>query len=72
MSIYNIGICVLYPEGEFTLAGIRFAENGDVVVWMPVGDENQLRDGTKHDPHVTYHADGISRPIQIPAAYPTI
>ena len=59
MSVYNIGICVQYPEGEFTLAGVRFAGNGDIVVWMPVGDAKQLIDGTKHNPHVTYHGDGL-------------
>ena len=28
-------------------------------MWMPVGEENPLKRGTKHDPHVTYHADGL-------------
>lgn len=55
---YRIGICVQYADGLYTLAGIEFKKNRDVVVWMPAGIGHQLSDGTKHDPHATYHADG--------------
>lgn len=55
---YQIGICVQYSDGLYTLAGIQF-NNDMVVVWMPTGNEHQLSDGTKHNPHATYHGDGI-------------
>jgi len=55
---YYIGICVQYSEGLYTLAGVRFS-NDMVVVWMPTGDEHRLSDGTKHNPHATYHGDGV-------------
>ena len=55
---YRIAIRVQYEDSIYTLAGIDFTKVGDVVAWMPTGDEHRLSDGTKHDPHATYHSNG--------------
>ena len=57
LTSHKIGICVQYTDGVYTLAGITF-DKGQIVAWMPVADEHKLSDGTKHDPHATYHSDG--------------
>lgn len=48
-----------YPEGVYTLGGVRFS-NADVVVWTPTGDIHRLKSGKKWDPHFTYHGAGES------------
>ena len=56
---YRIGICTDYDDSEaFTVACVEFNVKGDVIVWSPTGDDHALRDGTKWNPHVTYHVDG--------------
>jgi hypothetical protein len=54
----RVGICVQYTTGTFTLAFVIFKPNGDVILSQHYGDYQKLDDGTKFDPHVTYHADG--------------
>ncbi len=54
----RIGSCVRYADGTFTLAFIEFKKNGDVILSQHYGDYQQLDNGTKFNPHVTYHADG--------------
>ena len=42
----------------FALAVIRFNNKGDVILYQSYEDHYKLKNGTKFDPHVTYHADG--------------
>src|SRR5215469_5408368 len=55
---YKIGIGVRYGNDLFTLAFVIFKPNGDVVLSQHHGDYNKLDDGTKWNPHITYHASG--------------
>src|SRR2546427_11469018 len=54
----RVGIWVRFATGSFTLAFINFKKSGDVVLSQHYGDYQKLDDGTKFNPHVTYHADG--------------
>jgi hypothetical protein len=54
----SIGICTAYGADHFTTAFLLFKDNGDVVVTQHLGAAHALDDGTKWNPHVTYHADG--------------
>jgi hypothetical protein len=57
-SLIRVGVCIRYTTGTLTLAFIEFKKSGDVVVSQHYGDYQKLDDGTKFNPHVTYHADG--------------
>lgn len=55
---FSIGICVRYDDAIYTLAFVRFKKNGDVILSQHIGDYQRLENGTKFDPHVTYHGGG--------------
>lgn len=59
MTPFSIGLCISYDQVIYTLAFVTFKKNGDVVISQPVANYHGLNDGTKFNPHVTYHANGI-------------